>query len=445
MLNTRDAEVLYKEDLSNGDGTISILKLPGGRIVIKRFASRGKVVNLVDRYENGAETVLLDESTAFRIVGQFLRGKPWSDCFLASDEKKGAFEWERSAEEHKFTSTGIKFWRHREAMESYKAGTGRSVISTHISPEGACNLRCAFCSVTYRDTHSRIALPRIQKYVTDLKSRGLKAVILTGGGEPTLYPEFNELVQWIKAEGLSVALITNGTTAAKVQPETWACFSWVRVSINVFDGWKDKIRIPHERLSKDCVVGASFVYTVEHEAVAEDVPIDRVELFRQVAEVATKSGASYIRVLPNCLLEQDRLIQEHHALQADIAKLEDPRFFQQFKVHAAPDSSVCHQAYFRPYLSEEPFHGDGEPGTVYPCDSVVLNSSVAHFAKKYQLCKPEDVLDFMDGRIKQSFDPRTDCTGCVFTGNVEMLGAWKNEGVERFDEFLEHLTHEEFV
>ncbi len=42
--------------------------------------------------------------------------------------------------EHKYTSTGIKFWRHMQQMDEYKAGNHNTIISTHISPEGACNL-----------------------------------------------------------------------------------------------------------------------------------------------------------------------------------------------------------------------------------------------------------------------------------------------------------------
>ena len=91
----------------------------------------------------------------------------------------------KTPEEHKYTSTGIKFWRHPEQMNNYKNGNPNTVISTHISPEGACNLTCAYCSVTYRDTHSRIEMDVIKDYVTKLKTRGLKAAILTGGGEPT--------------------------------------------------------------------------------------------------------------------------------------------------------------------------------------------------------------------------------------------------------------------
>ena len=100
----------------------------------------------------------------------------------------------------RFTSTGVKWWSesNRDAMENYRAGDPRTVISTHISPEGACNLKCPYCSVTYRDTHSRIDPKVIDAYVRILLKHGLKAVILTGGGEPTAYPHFDALVDWLK-------------------------------------------------------------------------------------------------------------------------------------------------------------------------------------------------------------------------------------------------------
>lgn len=343
--------------------------------------------------------------------------------------------WEKSPQEHKYTSTGIKFWRHQSAMESYRDGTGRSVISTHVSPEGACNLKCPYCSVTYRDTHQRIALPVVMRYIADLKSRGLKAVILTGGGEPTIYRHFNELVQWINREGLKVALITNGTQAGRVEAETWGCFSWVRVSLNVFPGWEEKIRIPHHLLAPDCTVGCSMVYGRAHDH-------DLAQL-RKASAVATECGAKYVRVLPDCMLPQDQLIGQHLELNEAFAQIGDARFFHQHKLHAAPGCSTCHQSYFRPYLSEVVSVESGEPGTVFPCDSVVLNGQAMHFPQLYQLCPASRVLDYMDRKITAGFTPSKHCSGCVFTSNVEMLEAWKVIGAGRFA--TEPLHDEEFV
>jgi organic radical activating enzyme len=437
------------------DISFSLVRLKENeKIVIRRYSSRGKVSNWVDKYEfinkdDISELLPLTEHIGHAIFSKLEDGESYASAFIFYEQKPPVTEDipEKSEFEHKFTSTGIKFWRHQESLESYKNDDVpmNSVISTHISPEGACNLKCPYCSVTYRDTHSRIKLDVIKDYVVKLKSRGLKAVILTGGGEPTVYPHFNELVQWIKNDqNLSVALITNGTLTDRVEDETWKCFSWVRVSINLFDGWEAKIRLPYHKLSDDCIVGCSMVYTVEHE-MTDDMLTDRVKLLQKVSKVADNCGAKYIRLLPNCLLEQYHLIRQHNALDNLLKDIADPRYFHQYKVHGVPQSCKCHQSFFRPYLSEEKHHETGEPGTVYPCDSVVLNDAYQHFGKQYQLCEAKDVLDYLDGKLKQQFDATKDCTGCVFTQNVNMLDEYKKGTIDRVSEFNKPLTHEEFV
>ena len=343
-------------------------------------------------------------------------------------------------EEHRFTSTGIRFWRHQEQMESYRAGTGHTVISTHISPEGRCNLKCPYCSVAYRDTHSHIPLPTIKQYVTDLMTRGLKAVILTGGGEPTAYKHFNELVDFLWLEKkLKIGLITNGTLTNRVHPDAWRAFAWVRASINIFDGWEERIKLPVDLLSPDCVVGCSTIYTARHQGGA----MNNLEMLRKAAKVADRCGAKYVRLAPDCQLPQAELLESHAALERDLHALGDARFFHQHKQHQAPGCGTCHQSYFRPYLSEEKNRWNGLPGTVFPCDSVVLNQGIRYFSERYQLCPAADVLDYLDGKIKAGFDPRKHCSACLFTGSVNMLDEWKRTGNGHFTS--EPLSHEEFV
>lgn len=329
----------------------------------------------------------------------------------------------KSAEENKYTSTGIKFWRHPHAMDSYRRGEPSSIISTHISPEGRCNLSCPYCSVSRRKINERIELATIKNYVLTLKKFGLQAVILTGGGEPTLYPQFNELVLWLAEQNLSVALITNGTKINRVDPALWKIFSWVRVSLNFFANFKAAIKFPEIQ----GVLGASMVY-----------------IGQSVAEIADLAAfvperVKYIRVLPNCLLEQEDLIREHEHIEKILCAVNDKRFFQQFKVHEVPRAKLCHQAYFRPYLSEV------NGGTVFPCDSLVLNDAQAHFNERYAICAAAEVEKFLRREIHMQIDPTQDCRGCVFAGNVNLLDDWLNFGTNHFAEYKEPLTHEEFV
>jgi organic radical activating enzyme len=438
-------------DLNEDAGVVKLLE-SNGVYTIHRYAARGKINNRVANYEklnkdNVSSLIPLDLEYANKILDRIEDGENYSNVFIFYEDESKDLELpvEKSEEEHKYTSTGIKFWRHSEAMFNYKEGKPNTVISTHISPEGACNLKCPYCSVTYRDTHSRLDMETIRDYVLKLKTRGLRAVILTGGGEPTIYKHFNELVRWLNSEGLSVALITNGTRTNKVADDVWKMFSWIRVSINIFVGWEYSISLPKEKIDfNKTVVGCSMVYTVEHEQ-SEEVMSDRVGLLKKASIVADNCGAQYIRLLPNCLLSQRDLIRQHKSLDNTLKEIIDPRFFHQYKIHGAPKTSKCHQSYFRPYLSEEVHLGTGKPGAIYPCDSVVLNDGYQHFAEEYQLCHASDILEYMDGTINQRFDAKTRCTGCVFTDNVNMLDDWVNGKINRFEDFKEPLMHEEFI
>lgn len=424
------------------------------KYIIHRYAARGKINNFVANYEfidsdNNSKILELDEKYGNLILDKFQNNEKYSNIFLfyADNIKIKSLPVKKSLEEHKYTSTGIKFWRHQEQMINYKNNNPNSVVSTHISPEGACNLKCPYCSVTYRDTHSRIPLDTIKNYVLNLKKIGLKAVILTGGGEPTAYKQFNELVKWIYGQNLSVALISNGSKIywEKINEDVCKMFSWVRVSINIFKDWDTKIGLPLEKFNiNKTLIGCSMVYTAEHE-LSDEIMNDRVSLLNKVSKVADNCGAKYIRLLPNCLLEQDHLIKQHISLDKVLSKVNDKRFFHQYKIHGAPKTSKCHQSYFRPYLSEEVHHETGKPGTVYPCDSVVLNDSYQHFAKEYQLCHADDILDYFNRKIEQKFNAKTQCTGCVFTENVNMLDDWIYNKIDKFNEYKEQLTHEEFI
>ena len=444
-------EVIREINIPGDAGVVSLVETDG-HYTIHRYAARGKINNRISNYElldnnNISELIPLDLEYGNKILDRIEDGENYSNVFIFYKNKTTA-EFvipEKSEEEHKYTSTGIKFWRHAEQMINYRSGGPQTVISTHISPEGTCNLKCPYCSVTYRDTHSRLDMETIQDYVLKLKSRGLKAVILTGGGEPTAYKQFNELVRWLKEQDLSVALITNGTLTRRVDDDVWKMFSWIRVSINIFNGWQNVISLPKDKIDyENTIVGCSMVYTVEHEE-SDEVMTDRLELLQKASLVADRCGAQYIRLLPNCLLSQYDLIRQHHSLDNTLKELDDPRFFHQYKIHGAPKSAKCHQAHFRPYLSEEIHKETGKPGTVYPCDSVVLNDGYQHFAEEYQLCHASDILGFIDNEIEQKFNARDRCTGCVFTENVNMLDDWVNGKVNRIGEFDKPLMHEEFV
>lgn len=249
----------------------------------------------------------------------------------------------------------------------------------------------------------------------------------TGGGEPTIHPQWDEIVSRLRLFNLKFGLITNGID---LEDRNLEIFDWIRISVNfpAFDRLMQQ-RLPEFSIKPNCTIGLSLIYT----------GLNKQFSISQLLHMAQLYDASYIRVLPDCLpenlreahMEIDRWIQNHQEYNTSI-------FLHQLKYHGTPITDYCPQAYFRPYLSEI----DG--GTIFPCDSVVLNNPSGKFEKKYAICKTDKIGDFLDGKIKQKFNPNKDCKGCVFTENVNMLFDW-TRGAHQFHLHTGNIDHEDFV
>jgi len=133
--------------LPDGQGTVSLLKDNNEGYLIERVADRARIRNYVAQYEyinkEGESTLFsMTEEKGYEILERMQSGMAYASCYIFyEDEAPNETDLTISDIEHQYTSTGIKFWRHQEQMLNYKNDDPSTVISTHISPEGACNLK----------------------------------------------------------------------------------------------------------------------------------------------------------------------------------------------------------------------------------------------------------------------------------------------------------------
>lgn len=109
-----------------------------------------------------------------------------------------------------------------------------------IDPINTCNLNCHWCNsgkiLENRNKHlsSRI-IERLPIFLSDWEStyplRGVRAVCIAGGGEPTLHPALGILIRGLVNKGIEVGIVTNGTHISRFKEELSLC-TWVGVSID---------------------------------------------------------------------------------------------------------------------------------------------------------------------------------------------------------------------
>ena len=85
----------------------------------------------------------------------------------------------------------------------------------YLYASSGCNLACQHCWITPTydpsgETTVHARLDHVAKAIQEGKPLGLNRIKLTGG-EPTLHPQFRELVHMISESGLGVTIETNGT------------------------------------------------------------------------------------------------------------------------------------------------------------------------------------------------------------------------------------------
>ena len=75
-----------------------------------------------------------------------------------------------------------------------------------------CNLHCKYCFAQEKLASSKINMPleNVQRVIDFLK-RSEFPIFRVMGGEPTLHPQFNEIIQMALAAGMRVDVLSNAT------------------------------------------------------------------------------------------------------------------------------------------------------------------------------------------------------------------------------------------
>jgi hypothetical protein len=108
-------------------------------------------------------------------------------------------------------------------------------VSINLDLTTACNYRCPHCvDFDILNTGSRFQPQTLKNSLDLMHEKGLKSVILIGGGEPTVAPEFEDIVRFLKERDVSVAVVTNGSGMKRIGNvgELFEKRDWVRLSLD---------------------------------------------------------------------------------------------------------------------------------------------------------------------------------------------------------------------
>ncbi|MBI4686997.1 MAG: radical SAM protein [Nitrospirae bacterium] len=116
-------------------------------------------------------------------------------------------------------------------LVSYAQTYGRLLpVHVQILPTNKCNLKCSFCSCSERNKNLEIDIGLAKMIIDRCKRLGTKSVTITGGGEPLLYSQFDELIDCFAEKNIKIGLVTNGILLHKANISSLNKITWCRIS-----------------------------------------------------------------------------------------------------------------------------------------------------------------------------------------------------------------------
>lgn len=172
-------------------------------------------------------------------------------------------------------------------------------ISVELHLTDNCNLKCEWCTDKELRKNRAVMDPQIIKRLFREFWQHGTGVTLEGGGEPTLHPEFREIVEAGRASNIDMGLITNGTIDIS---DCMDKLKWVRVSLDAstsdeYKGEKGVDCFEHvlgnlEKMSNarkctDTFLGVGYVLTTRNQS-------NLIELVRTLGDI----GVDYVYLRP---------------------------------------------------------------------------------------------------------------------------------------------------
>lgn len=282
--------------------------------------------------------------------------------------------------------------------EYLNGGDSHAPISINLDLTSACSNRCDYCiDKRVLNTGRQLDFAYIKEILGDWQKRGLKSVIVIGGGEPTLHRQFEDIIEFIKGFSLQVGIVSNGTGIEKIenishllQGKDWVRFSLDAASEETFQALHhpqikitlDKIlnivraiKSRHPKLN----IGYSFLIIGDGHKVHNMPLLNNINEIAAAAKLAKAYKFSYLALKPiitpgalrNVEIEKNNLRE----IKQEIAKA---RKFEthNFKVVESINLSCFYDRNLRKAMQKQPktchaqfFRSVVNPNGIFACTS----------------------------------------------------------------------------
>lgn len=193
----------------------------------------------------------------------------------------------------------LKVLLETELMDSISNHKKITPVHVQFSPTNTCNLNCSFCSCSKRDKKLQLTLDKSKVILKSIRTMGCKAITITGGGEPLMHPDINEIIIYAKfMQNMDVGLVTNGLLLERLNDRALHEITWCRISFSDSRTFDDKfINSVMNTVKRGNNIDWAFSYVVSRNPNYNKI--------KQIIELANSLEFTHVRLVSD-LLDLDK-------------------------------------------------------------------------------------------------------------------------------------------
>lgn len=345
-----------------------------------------------------------------------------------------------------YTSNHVKLLKHLDRLEIIQKGGRPKPVMFHMSPCNPCNLTCSFCCFANRAMKEMLTVEQMTKAVDQFAELGVLGMEFTGGGEPTLHPQLDYMIDYIHKKGIKIGIVTNGSRLKKIK--NWDKVSWVRLGMYGFDEGYDYDLSVFDGLT-NIEISAAYVWDGALETSTNpnvtgkwSDPSKKIlaknfykeeNFFRMLKWVEEKKIPT--RIAFNAIKNPKETAKDIEQIRGLLAKHEEENgplkfaFLSDFNFKGVRRNDNCYMHMVKPCVFTD--------GNVYVCPSAELApENNYHVNDEFKICDINGILDFYNSQVGGP-DVSRRHHGCSFCKY-----AYQNELI---DDVVTETRHNEFA
>jgi len=298
-------------------------------------------------------------------------------------------------------------------------------IHYQLNPTNKCNFNCPICSCSEREKYKELNMNDINKIINVGYKYGMKSVTITGGGEPLMHPNINEIIRLFNKRNVEVGLVTNGSLLERLS--TLENITWIRISLTDYSKEQFKsidttlnnfLNRLSDIVNNDKFVDWSFSYVIG--------AIPDIHLIRKMIDFANNLDFTHVRIV-NDIFIADKLSDKMKYVEDYIKGLgiDDSIVNYQDRSKWTKGYNPCYLSILKPVI--------GADGYIYPCcgTQYALKKPSRDYEKLMRMGHINNLEDVLS---KQWFFDGSICHKCYYGNYNRVLKV-----------LMKGLKHKEFV